>query len=292
MKAHEVFRCLSLILVVAMTSSIQAQSPSIDGGLTWTGWTDKGLSNQLGVWGNGPTDNPFRVYATSFYFENNSKTGNPVGGGGTGGGSGFGTGSHSAGAFSNGNRIFGIGVRMVDGPLPNNFSFVRFDLTNNAFRAATSVGGTDGRTSISDWGRNGDFSVQFAHDWAGQEVSIQTGQGAQYGGPSIIGPGTPGYVAGSSTGWPYDFPFRAFAQSNSYQMFFDVTKMQALYSSYGMGTIGDTINFSLFGPNGTNVAFGNTFFNAPPPIPEPASLSAMAAGLTSLLLWRRRTTKS
>jgi hypothetical protein len=305
-KAHEVFRCLSLILVVAMTSSIQAQSPSIDGGLTWTGWTDKGLSNQLGVYASGSENEIYRVYSTSFLFNNNTRTNTgEIGGGPTGGTTGFGTGGHSAGAFQNGNTILGIGLKAVSGGQINDWTFVKFDLDNDSYKAASSVPGTDGRTSFSQWSETGDFTTSFLglgeNAWTGQEISIQVGNGTAYGGTSIAGnPGNNGgvsnngYVPGGNTG--YDFPFRAFRRGvDSFQIFYDITRMQTLYAGNGIGTFTSTIGISMqgFSYGSNNVAFSQDLAGfAPPPIPEPASLSAMAAGLTGLLLWRRRTTKS
>jgi hypothetical protein len=96
----------------------------INGGLSWNGWTSRGLSNQLGVYGSGGTSEVYEVYTTTFAFDkaSNTITGNPVQAvepAPTGFETGriaytpFGQMPVSAGAFANGNTILGVGVRVV-----------------------------------------------------------------------------------------------------------------------------------------------------------------------------------
>jgi len=98
----------------------------INGGLSWNGWTSRGFSNQLGVYGSGGTSEVYEVYTTSFAFNKSSNTitGNPVQAvepAATGFSSGrlaytpFGKVAVSAGAFADGNTILGVGVRVVSG---------------------------------------------------------------------------------------------------------------------------------------------------------------------------------
>ncbi|MCA2966361.1 MAG: hypothetical protein INH40_20900 [Acidobacteriaceae bacterium] len=87
----------------------------------------------------------------------------------------------------------------------------------------------------------------------------------------------------------YDFPFRAFAQVDSYQMFLDANAMNAIYGTgnpnpfglnpnfTGIGnlTAGSTVGISLNGLGGNNVAFGLALN----PIPEPGTGALGAVGI-------------
>ena len=56
----------------------------------------------------------------------------------------------SAGAFADGNTILGVGVRVVSGGSVAGFKpTLHFDLDSDSYCPASSVGGTDGRTSFS-----------------------------------------------------------------------------------------------------------------------------------------------
>ena len=73
----------TLLAIIALLAGSVVQAQSIDGGLTWNGWTDRGMSNQLGV-GSGAADEVYRVYSTFFYFDNQSRTNTgEIGGGPT-----------------------------------------------------------------------------------------------------------------------------------------------------------------------------------------------------------------
>ncbi|MEI7687131.1 MAG: hypothetical protein WCL32_19100 [Planctomycetota bacterium] len=254
---------------------------SIDGGASWTGWTSVGMSNQAGIYGSGSTTDVYEVYKTMFIFNSDSVSGGAVGGGPTGGTTGFGTGTFSAGAFASGNTILGIGVRRVSGSSITFTPTVRFDLGIDSYQAATTVGGSNGRTSFSTYSEFRDFTVQFegANGWRGSTLTMQAGNGTYYGGPinqqQIVG--------GIGSGVSYDFPFRAFAQtggSGSYQMFFDLNAIKSIYGASnpfglnsnftGIGTIGKNVGISLNGLGTNNVAFGAA---TPPPIADPTRCS-------------------
>jgi hypothetical protein len=278
----------TLLTVFALLAGTAVRAQSIDGGLTWDGWTDRGASNELGV-GSGPASEVYRVYSTFFYFNNHTRTNTgEIGGGPTGGTTGFGTGSFSAGAFATGNAILGIGLQVVSGGRVGDWTFVKFDLDNDSFRPATTVGGTDGQTSFSTWSEKGDFTVSFAGigsgAWTAQEISIQNGNGTAYGGTSQAGLGFPGYIAGGSTG--YDFPVRAFRRgTDSFQAFFDATAMQSRYGPVGMGAFDQSVGIAMQGFSGGS---NNVAFSVPlTPVPEPSTSSILVAGIAMMLLVRR-----
>ncbi len=252
--------CAATFLCVASTAQ---SGVAIDGGLTWTGWSSVGMSNQLGVYGSGTTTDVYEVYATRFVFEGGVVTGGAIGGGPTGGATGFGTGAFSAGAFANGNQVLGLGVRRVSGAALNFTNTVRFDLDNDSFQAASTVGAADGRTGFNAWTEFRDFSVQFegTAGWRAGTLTMQAGNGTSYGGPN----NPQAIVGGFGSGVSYDWPFRAFAQPNSYQMFFDLTAMQALYGGanpfgqnagfVGIGAVGSAARIALNGLGSNNVVF-------------------------------------
>jgi hypothetical protein len=255
---------LALTLAFLGASALTASAVSIDGGSSWGGWTSVGQSNQLGVYGSGSTTDVYEIYTSAFTFNNNSVSGGAVGGGPTGGPTGFGTGAFSTGAFANGDRILGIGVRAISGGSITGFTpTVRFDLDGDSYKAATSVGGADGRTSFTSWSESKDFTVQFegANSWRGGTLTEQVGNGTSNGGPN----NQQALVGGIGSGVSYDWAFRAFAQSSSYQMFFDLDAMQSLYGSSnpfglnanftGIGTIGNNVRISLNGVGTSNVVF-------------------------------------
>jgi hypothetical protein len=253
----------ALIVTACMSSS--AFGVDINGGSSWSGWTSRGASNQLGIYGSGSTTNVYEVYSTEFTFSNDAVSGGAVGGGPTGGATGFGTGAFSTGAFASGHQILGVGVRVVSGGSISGFTpTVRFDLDGDSFQAATSVGGADGRTSFTSWSESGDYTVQFegANSWRGGTLTMQAGNGTSNGGPN----NQQQIVGGIGSGVSYDWAFRAFAQSDSYQMFFDLTAMQALYGVAnpfglnpgftGIGAFSGNVRISLNGLGTNNVVIG------------------------------------
>ena len=279
-------------LVAALLAPCALAEPiRIDGGLTWNGWTTPGRSDQLGVFSSGTTTDVYEGFSTVFRFNNNSVSGSATGGGPTGGATGFGTGAFSTGAFANGNLILGIGVRRISGSAVSGFlPTVRFDLDNDGYRAATSVGGADGRTSFTQWSEFRDFA------WHSRGSSrAPKGGGAARLPCRLTARATEAHTissglwGASDPGVSYDFPFRAFAQVDSYQMFLDANAMNAIYGTgnpnpfglnpnfTGIGnlTAGSTVGISLNGLGGNNVAFGL----APNPIPEPGTGALGAVGM-------------
>lgn len=283
----------SLLVVGADRSNAGVQ---INGGSSWGGWTSAGQSNQLGVYGSGSSTAVYEVYTTVFNFNNHSVSGGAVGGGPTGGTTGFGTGAFSTGAFANGNTILGIGVKVLSGGSVTGFTpTVRFDLNSNDYQAASSVGGPDGRTSFSSWSETKDFTAQFegANSWRGGSLTMQTGNGTSNGGPTL----TQALVGGIGSGVSYDWAFRAFAQASSYQMFFDVNAMQALYGGSnpfgknanftGIGAFGNSVRISLNGLGSNNVVF-DAPTQTSAAVPEPASLAMWGIGALGMAFARRK----
>jgi len=283
---------MNRLIISASAAALLGSVPAalavdINGGSSWGGWTSVGQSDQLGVYGSGSTTDVYEVYKTVFSFNNNTKTGSPVGGGPTGGSTGFGTGTFSSGAFANGNTILGVGVRRISGSNLSGTRTVRFDLDADSYQAASSVGGSDGRTSFSAWSETGDFTVQFdpGANWDGQTLTMQVGNGTSNGGPN----NPQQIVGGFGSGVSYDWPFRAFSDAgSSYQMFFDLNAMQTLYgitnpfglntNFTGIGTFGDPVRISLNGLNTNNVVFdAATKPTQAPVIPEPSSILGIAA---------------
>jgi len=258
---------------------------SIDGGLSWDGWTNRGLSNQGGLYGSGGTTgrDTYEVYTTTFAFAGNAIEKNPVQAMAPAP-DGFDSGrlawipggrqiQVSAGAFQAGNTILGIGVRATtsDGSIAGFWPTIRFDLDNDSYRPASFAVGSDGRTatlnndgctSFTTYAEPGDFTVQFegSASWRGSSINVREAATAQLPAATVQLPG------GVGSGTSYDFAFRAFAQpaAKSYQMFLDMTAIPKLYGSVyrtffparaGVGTIGDRVTVSLNGLGSNNVVF-------------------------------------
>ncbi|MCX7211710.1 MAG: PEP-CTERM sorting domain-containing protein [Burkholderiales bacterium] len=287
------------LLAMAAASAAIAAPVDINGGTSWGGWTSQGKSNQLGVYGGGSDTALYEVYTTAFSFDNNSVAGSgAVGGGPTGGATGFGTGTYSMGAFANGARMLGIGVRVISGGSIAGFTpTVRFDLDSDSYKPATTVPGADGNVSFTSWSENKDFTVQFegANGWRGGTLTEQVGKGTSYGGPY----NAQQIVGGIGSGVSYDWPFRAFAQADSYQMLFDLDAMQKLYgvenpfgrnaAFTGIGMFDSKVRIAMNGLGNNEVVF-DALTQPPSSVPEPGSLTLVALAMMGLGVVRRRKT--
>jgi hypothetical protein len=281
---------LALVVVPGLTATRASAATIVDinGGTSWTGWTSKGFSNQLGVYGAGSTSIVYEIYYTDFVFDNHAKTSGTTGGGPTGGTTGFGTGTFTNGAFANGNKMFGFGVRLVSGGTLGNTATIKFDLDGADYRAASSVGGTDGKISFSTFSQTGDFTIQ-TNTGTGNSpngIAVQAANGSFYGGPNTTQTINANAVGGVSGGG--DWPWRMFVTSNSYQWIFDLTALKALYGSSrpGFAGIGDVTGDSVIAVN----AVGDNQVALDGPVPEPATWAMLIAGfgLTGATMRRRR----
>ena len=278
-------------LALAAIAGSAFGSVDINGGTSWGGWTSVGQSNQLGVYGSGSQTAVYEVYTTVFSFNNHAVTGGAINNVVTNGASGFASNlaGFSSGAFANGNSILGVGVRGISGgSITGMTPTIRFDLDNDSYLAdAPTVGSGNGRTSFTNWSEFRDFTVQFegTNSWRGGTLSMQAGNGTSNGGPN----NTQAIVGGIGSGVSYDWAFRAFAQSDSYQMFFDLNAMSSLYGGAnpfglnanftGIGAVGSNLGISLNGMGTNNVAFGVA-------IPTPGTAALL--GLGGLMAARRR----
>jgi len=267
MKNTTTIAALSLAATLAASGAASA-SIDINGGLSWNGWQLNGTSTTLGIYGGGSTDNVYEVYTTLFSFNGNTVTGNPAGS------ADLAAGAFSTGAFANGNRILGVGIRRISGASISSggatgVGIVRFDAGNDSYAAASSVGGLDGKVSSTAFADAGDFNTQFyGTDFTPSSLIVFSGPGAF----SILGSGS---VGG-------DFAFRGFFQAanQSYQLLFDLTAMPSLYSNVNgnaISTLGDTFTMSIRGAGNTDVVVT---------VPAPGALALL--GVAGLVGKRRR----
>ena len=330
---------MGLVIVLAgLATSQTGWAGIVNGGSDWTGWTKQGTSTDIpGIasptlgYARGTTDDVYDVYTTEFIFNNHAKDSGVAGGGPTGGTSGFGTGGLTTGAFANGNRILGIGIDWISGSklFTNGAGVVRFDLDGDAYRTASSLGGTDGRGSFSGFSEYRDFTVQF--DVANTTASLFS---VQANSARILsnsnGTGTTSATSNEfalsrnslSGNQQNDWPFRIFrpstgAETDNYQMFFDLDAMQAQFgistdgnppagglnkqgtggSSLpwsGIGSIGGATSFSLRGFGGNDVAYGATLQSGGGGgvVPEPTSIAIFGLGALGMAYRARRKSKA
>ncbi|MBI1304322.1 MAG: hypothetical protein GC172_11135 [Phycisphaera sp.] len=259
MKTTNTIGTLSLAAALALAAAASASTVDINGGLSWNGWQLNGTSTTLGLYGGGSTDNVYEVYTTLFSFDGNTVTGSPAGS------ANLAAGTYSTGAFANGNRILGVGIRRISGAgvVGGGAGIVRFDVGNDSYAAASSVGGTDGKVSSTAFASAGDFNTQFyVTNFTPSTLIVFSGPGVFTSLPS-------GPVGG-------DYAFRGFYQAanESYQLLFDLTAMPILYSNVGgnaVGTLGDTFTMSIRGAGNTDVVVT---------VPAPGALALLgAAGL-------------
>lgn len=266
------FATLSAGLVSACVLA-GAASASVDtnGGASWGGWTSYGNSDSLGIYGSGSNGSVYEIYQTVFTFNSNTMSL----------GAGYAGDSFSGGpGFADGNLIYGVGIRRVSGTGTMGTVTLGFDLGNDSYQAASSVGGADGRVSTSAWSQYRDFNVQMFSAGNGQ-IGVQLGNNPGPGGSSNF------VYSGNSGG--ITFAFRGATNGVNRQMFFDITAMNALYTQAGafggwtVGTnpIGEYFRLSLdTGGMGARTAIQSM------QVPAPGAMALL--GLAGLAGARRR----
>jgi len=313
----------SVMTLSAAMMPVAAGAVEINGGLSWGGWTKVGNSLDVGIWGSGSTTRSFDIYTSAFTFSSTDLiTGGPDQVRYSGAPVGFAAGAYSNGAFTVGHTILGIGLAMNASASPVGDTFVSFAMGLDRFKAASSVGASDGKVSLSKYGKQGDFSTWMATTNGPSNLGVLKDNGTLQGGSGAIS-NLPG---GIGSGTAYDFAFREFRQGTtggSEQFFFDLTAMQALYGSGGslatdnltgagtspcsgggwpcgswappngaspIGAFGDTITFALNNSNSGFLEEQTVTFGVPltTPVPEPAALSLLTVGLLALALRSRR----
>lgn len=267
----------SVVASMAVAGSAMAIPTGVatNGGASWNGWTAGGLSNQLGTWGSGATGGAvYRIYQTVFTFDNNTMT---LGSGYTG--NDFTAGAGSAGSFANGNLIYGLGIERVSGS--GNMGTITIGF-GQSYQAASSVGGSDGRVSTSSWSQYRDLNAQFGSAGASQ-YSVQQGNNP--------GPGGSSSFANSGNSGGLTFAFRGAGNGLNYQMFFDITAMNALYTAsgvngipVGMRSLGEYFKLSIDVGMGSSGA-ARTAVNS---LQVPAPGAAALIGLAGLIARRRK----
>lgn len=301
----------SLIAAVVASSAAASTVPDINGGASWNGWTSAGQSDQVGVWGatGGGNGTVYEIYQTVFRinpYQNRATLGAGYQGGttpsnGTGWPFGFGSNtrpytpsdpSSGPGFFGWDNLIYGVGIRRVSGTGTMGTQTISFDIGNDSYAAASSVGGTDGRVSTSTYSQTGDLNYQASSGYNGSSLGLQLGTGTFYGGPTNF----QSYLSNAGA----DFALRAFGNGFNAQYFFDITAMNAYYSQTGanainpsawgstrMGLIGSQIRLSIdLGGMGSRTFLQSMTLSAPNLIPAPGAIALL--GLSGLARGRRR----
>lgn len=281
----------ALVLFSATTVWITSSPASaafvvdINGGSSWGGWNLRGQSTDLGIYGSGPTTGVYNIYTTSFFFNGQTESGSPAFGG-----------LHRAAmdlsGWNPGARILGVGVRTVSG-LPgwggsgpwNMRPFIYFDLNSDSYQAASTVGGTDGRTSSGNYAHAGDFNVQLNGDnnnlYRPSGINRYTDNGTFWSGSGSFtnyGGSTPNHA---TTVWPHVRSF--FDPSNgSWQVLFNLDTLQ---TNPGFGTIGNDFRIvtHLFNGGSTTAGVLNVTI-----VPEPGTSVLFLVGLASFAARFRR----
>jgi hypothetical protein len=286
----------------------------VDGGSSWVGWSLRGNSRDVGIWGAGSTTRNYDLYTTVFYFDNNQITGNPVQVKAPSAPLGFNQGTYSQGAFTNGNVILGIGLKMKDNIGASGTAsalgqtFLNFGIGTNNYQAASSLGGTDGRTDNVVWGHTGDFAMQMSAPSGGTgptNLSAMTTNGTAY-----LGTGTSSNLpGGAGSGVSYDYAARMFRQGTaggSIQFLFDLSAMQSLYGpgspslgggwnptasarigAIDLGTISN-LNLSMYNSNDSFVNASTVVVGIAVPEPSTAVLGVIAIGTLTFAARRRK----
>ena len=272
------FRMSAAAAVTLATAGSAVASVETNGGASWGGWTAGGVSNTLGTFGSGSTGGAvYRIYQTVFTFDNNTMS---LGAGYTG--NDFAAGNGSAGAFANGNLIYGLGIERVSGTSNMGTLTIGFDFGNDSYQAASSVGGTDGRISTSSWSQFRDLNAQFSATGAVQ-YGVQQGNGTSYGRTSSF--------ANSGNSGGLTFAFRGAGNGLNYQMFFDITAMNLLYTGNGVNGIANGISaigeyFRLSVDVGMGSSGAARSFVQSVQVPAPGALALL--GAAGIVASRRR----
>lgn len=251
-----------------------AMAVDINGGLSWGGWTLRGSSNDLGIYGRGTTDNPYGVYTTVFTYNNDPITGSPTGGSGQGAVGIFG------GGFASGDIVIGVGVKMLAGESVSSFlPTLKFDLGNDSYKpSTTAVAPGDGQTSGSTWAHAGDFNMNanVGNGWRPGDLAIYNGSG--------------GYQSGGVIN-NLNVPLASFAQADSYQLFVNISRVSDFAATTGYVTaipaFGSDLTLCLNGYGNNNVVVSGVPTSPQTAVPEPATIILGAMGLSSIAGIRR-----
>ena len=255
-----------------------AFAQDINGGTSWGGWQDRGQSTDLGIYASGSTTGVYDIYTTSFLFDGQTVSGSPAFGP-------FHTGPMDLSGWNAGARIFGVGIEAVSGvPVFSGsgawpiFPVITFDLASDSYQAASTVGGTDGRTSPTTYARAGDFSVQLNGDnnkaYRPNGMLVHTDDGSFWGGTGSF---TSFFNTDlNTTVWPHVRSF--YDPSNgSWQALFNLDTLQTIP---GFGTIGDDFRIGINSVGGTVAVLDVGG------IPTPGAMAVL--GLAGLAAARRR----
>jgi hypothetical protein len=275
----------AILALVSPATTGSASAADINGGSSWGGWTSAGQSTNLGIWAAGSTSGVYELYTTSFIYSGQSVTGSPLG-------------DTNLTGFATGSRILGLGIRGVSGLPAYNppavwpmFPTFLFDLQQNSYNAATSVGGSDGRTAPATYGHTGDFNIQvngdFNNAYRPNVLTLQTTDGTFWGGAGTF----TGYGGGNAGQlqtiiWPNVRSF--YVPSNgSLQVMFNLDGLQS--SVPGIGTIGSNLGVVYVVPaaggGDTRASISNITV-----VPEPTTfvLATLATGLMALIARKRK----
>ncbi len=257
------------VAAAAVAGSAMGAPAVLDGGVSWTGWQTLGQSTDQGLWATGQTTGVYDIYTTSFFLDNQTVT--PTAGT---------SGSADLNGWSTGARILGVGIKNVSGmPVYSGsghwaFSpFFKFDLAKDSYQAASTVGGTDGRTSSGTYAHAGDFNVQLNGDFGGfpyqpNFISVYTSDGSFWTG------GSSASFQGNAFGVPVTYARSWFNPNNgSLQVLFNLDLLSGNSALGGIGAIGNNFRMSIDGLT-TNSVFDVSV------VPTPGALALLgAAGL-------------
>ena len=258
----------SIAFITAAASLVQGSTIDINGGASWNGWSNRGGSQDVGVYSTGSRTSDFTIYTTSFKYNSAVHIAS---------GSTFGNADLST--FAQDAIIFGIGVKVNNGSnLTTQNATVKFNLNNLApFQAESAFGANDG-IQASRWLQGGSFQQQ--HN--GVQNSVQSGMASFF---SRFDDFDTGNGANFSE---VNAPNSSFANSfynndgSSFQLFFD---FNAYRDIFGTATPNGLFNLIL-NIDGTSV-FVNNLAVVPLPTAAWAGL-AMLGGIVGVRKIRRR----